>query len=129
MEGVWLLPHRYRLGRVRPQSGLLFHPDQAAPPVATGPRFALRWAATLSQLRLNSHNHWSQKAETLRALGRFGETVGASDQALALKPDDAAAWNNKGYALYRLKRYDEALVAIDRTLALDHRHGAPKAGF
>src|SRR5262249_20516254 len=51
-------------------------------------------------------------------LGRLKDALASYDQALAMRPDDAAALSNRGLALHELKRFDEALASYDRALAL-----------
>ncbi len=58
-----------------------------------------------------------ENAEALNALGytladrteRYQEALGLIEQALALKPDDAAVLDSMGWVLYRLGRLDDAL--------------------
>src|SRR5262249_13118482 len=54
----------------------------------------------------------------LRELKYLDEALASYDQAIALKPDYAAAFNNRGIALRELKRLDEALASYDPAIAL-----------
>jgi Flp pilus assembly protein TadD len=48
--------------------------------------------------------------------GRYADSIAASRQALALRPDYAEAWNNIGAACNQLGRYDEAAAACEQAL-------------
>jgi tetratricopeptide (TPR) repeat protein len=67
---------------------------------------------------------WTNKGDSLAALGRSEEALRCFDQALAIDPRDAAAWNNKGIALSNLGRREEALGCYDQALAIDPRHAS-----
>lgn len=59
------------------------------------------------------------KAELLRKMGRFEESLTFYNFALTCNCDDATVWNNKGAALECLGRFDEALKAYSKSVELD----------
>jgi tetratricopeptide (TPR) repeat protein len=48
--------------------------------------------------------------------GRYAESIGASRDALKLRPNYAEAWNNIGAAYNKLGRYEEAVAACEQAL-------------
>jgi tetratricopeptide (TPR) repeat protein len=59
-----------------------------------------------------------QQGLALMKLGRLDNALAKYDEALAVRPDYAAALNNRGNVLLDLNRFAEALVSYERALAL-----------
>ncbi len=51
-----------------------------------------------------SADYWIQASKSLGDVGRWSESLDASEKAIAIEPNDAIAWNNKAWALVHLKR-------------------------
>ncbi len=60
-------------------------------------------------------------AESLNALERYAEMVGALDQLVRIDPDPIA-YERLGSGLFRLKRYEESLEAFKRSAELDDQN-------
>jgi tetratricopeptide (TPR) repeat protein len=60
----------------------------------------------------------AKQAAALLAAGRYQEALAASDRALALAPNLAAAHNDRGSALAELGRFDEARAAFGRAIEI-----------
>ena len=58
------------------------------------------------------------RAIALGSLGRFRDALEAATEAIALKPEFAAAWKTKGDALNELNSIEEALEAYSRAIQL-----------
>lgn len=57
-------------------------------------------------------------ARTHLRLGDVGAAIAATDELVALSPNDSRCWELRGQALVRAGRYDEALVAWGRAIPL-----------
>jgi protein O-GlcNAc transferase len=71
-----------------------------------------------SSFDLTSLTHGSVAAMPWRCSG-VTKKLAAYDQALAIKPNLAAAWSGRGNVCSDLKRHDEAFAAYDEALALE----------
>jgi len=61
---------------------------------------------------------WNNKGADLNDLGKYNESIVASEEAIRLDPNRSAAWRNKGYALYSLSKYNDSIVAYDEAIRL-----------
>jgi len=62
------------------------------------------------------------RANVLRDLERFSDSLAGYDRVLALKADHVPALNNRGVVLHNLGRLNEALVSYSRALGLKPDH-------
>ncbi|MDB5798395.1 MAG: tetratricopeptide repeat protein [Paucimonas sp.] len=82
------------------------------------PLEALECHVRLDELGAHDASTALDRVTVLNALGRHEDALAATDAALALAPDSAAAFSARGGALHALKRDREALESLDRALAL-----------
>jgi tetratricopeptide (TPR) repeat protein len=68
-----------------------------------------------------STEDWCVRGDCLTIFGRREDAIACYDQALAIRPRDAAAWGNKGRCLADLGRFDEAIDCCERATVLDPR--------
>ena len=61
---------------------------------------------------------WFKEGNDWRDKGEFLKAIECYDEAIRLKPDDAAAYNNKGVALSALGRKEEAIECYDEAIRL-----------
>ena len=74
--------------------------------------------ATRSSQRAITGRAWAGLAHALLLLARYDEALGAIQQAVRLRPDDAPGWAEQGRVLMRLRRYLEALAAFAMAVRL-----------
>ena len=61
---------------------------------------------------------WFNLGNLLEGQGQLDESIAAYRQAIALRPDDAAAYSNLGLVLQRQGQFDEAIAASRKAIAL-----------
>src|SRR5690348_14310235 len=59
------------------------------------------------------------KGIELNKIGKFNESIGYFDKALAMDPKNAVALNERGNAFGGLGNYDQALDSYDKALSLN----------
>jgi len=67
----------------------------------------------------NYYQAWSDRAATLKRVGRDQEAVESCDRALELKPREFHLWYQRGLLLRRLGHSEEAIASFDEALALN----------
>jgi tetratricopeptide (TPR) repeat protein len=60
---------------------------------------------------------WHGKTKSFRRLKQYSKALAASNQAMALKPDDSLMWFERAYLLHIQGHYSEALEIYDRVIA------------
>lgn len=68
---------------------------------------------------------WSQYAQALAGQGMYEEALAASNRAVGIRPDYAAAWSDRGVVFWYLRRYEEAIAATQRAITLDGTNPRP----
>ena len=61
---------------------------------------------------------YNNRANALRALGRYAAALQDFDKAIVLKPDYSDAYYNRGIVLHNLKEYPSALESFDKAIEL-----------
>jgi lipoprotein NlpI len=98
----------------QPHSQLIMAQVVADPSPATSPSEAAGAAAsTIDRARL-----WLARGQALYGIGQYTATLSATQEVLAMQPENIAAWELQGNALQKMERYEEALAAYDQALVL-----------
>ncbi|MFM7399811.1 MAG: tetratricopeptide repeat protein [Bacteroidota bacterium] len=66
-----------------------------------------------------NHSAYLNLSAVLNNLGRHRESLTASEQAIALSPDNAESWYNRGNTYRELSKTDSALICFNRAIELD----------
>jgi tetratricopeptide (TPR) repeat protein len=66
-----------------------------------------------------NHSAYLNLSAVLNNLGRYRESLTASEQAIALSPDNAESWYNRGNTYRELSKTDSALICFNRAIELD----------
>ncbi|MBL8827562.1 MAG: tetratricopeptide repeat protein [Planctomycetaceae bacterium] len=69
-------------------------------------------------IQANVAAYYSNRGETLRAMGRLTDAEQSLRRAIELEPNFADAWNNLGLVLQGLGRTQDSIDAFERSLAL-----------
>ena len=75
-------------------------------------------------LNPNDSDAYYNKANSLRMLNRFEESVKSYNKAIELNPNYSEAYNNKGLALKYMNRIEESNKAFDRAIQLDQSNSS-----
>jgi tetratricopeptide (TPR) repeat protein len=75
-------------------------------------------------LNPNDADAYYNKANSLRMLNRFEESVKSYNRAIELNPYYSEAYNNKGLALKYINRIEESNKAFDRAIELDKNNSS-----
>lgn len=73
--------------------------------------------------------NYGVKALALQGMGRMHEAFAASEQAIALEPENAHYWHVNGVLLAAERNCTGARIALERSLAIDPDYSLPYPGF
>ena len=90
---------------------------------------AMAWIVRAIQ-RAPRPEYLASFATALQRHGRFAEALNVLDNAIQLRPDDAALWRQQGDIRIQLGRLDQAVLSLQHALKLDpdHHDALYKAG-
>lgn len=63
--------------------------------------------------------YWVSASYTFGNMGKWNESLDASDKAIAIDPNNKLAWSNRAWALHHLAKYNDALEAAEKAIAID----------
>lgn len=72
---------------------------------------------------------WAQLAQALAGQGSYEDALAASNRAVGIRPEYAAAWSDRGVVLWYLEDYVEAIASTQQAIQLDGQAARPWANL